>query len=421
MRLRRFVVVAAVLVVSTGAAAHADEQPPAVPPVTPPATPSTPAPAPSPPTPAPSLPPANPDKSGSSSGGGKGGNPSGENPTSQQDGDDKQPGAGTGQQSNPGGGSEDKKNPTRAPVAVPDEPETTPDSPDRSKPGREGGRLEAEEPTEPAAPAAPPIPQAHTVQEGPDFPFWGVDVSRWQHPYGAALDWPLLSTSANGFSFTFVKATEGAGTQGVANLFFDQDVAAARAAGAYVGAYHYSGPGLPVKRDALAEARHAVSVAGIPQVGDLPLVLDLESNPDGLSPKQMARWALTWLREVERLTERKPIFYTYPSFFAAEVAPDPAFVDYPLWIANYGLALNSPTVPAPWTAWTFWQHSAEGELGGTHGFIDLNVFGGSFTELSLLADVSYQGKGVDVDGVSLLGDVMLGALTADGATTGADT
>lgn len=263
----------------------------------------------------------------------------------------------------------------------------------------------------PAPALPPPVPQAHTVQQGPSFPLWGVDVSRWQHPDGGALEWPAIAGAAQGFAFTFVKASEGAGTQGVANLYYDTDVLAARAAGAFVGAYHYAGPGLPVLRDARTEARHAVASAGRPGPGDLPLVLDLESNPDGLSPEELSAWALAWLKEVELLTGRRPIFYTYPTFFTANVYPDPALGEYPLWIANYGLAVDEPSVPAPWSSWTFWQHSAEGMLPGTLGYIDLNVFAGSRAELALLAGQVYSGVGVDATGVSLLGDTMLTAMT----------
>jgi lysozyme len=243
-------------------------------------------------------------------------------------------------------------------------------------------------------------------------------VSKWQHPElspeespESSLDWTSLSGSYDGFRFAFIKASEGAGTLGDINPWYAQDLAAAKATGAHVGAYHYAGPGLPVTEDALAEAQHAVESAGQPGVGDLPLVLDMESNPDGLTPEQMSEWALTWLEEVNRLTGRTPIFYTYPTFFATDMAPDPKLGEYPLWIANYGLAVTEPAVPAPWTTWTFWQHSAEGELPGTFGYVDLNVFAGTEAELALLAGITYSGKGVDVSGVSLMGDAMLAALT----------
>lgn len=259
------------------------------------------------------------------------------------------------------------------------------------------------------SPTPPPVPQAHTPAQGPRAEVWGVDVSKWQHPE-AALDWPALAGGFPGFGFAFVKASEGAGTHGQANEWYAEDTVAANEVGAYVGAYHYAGPGLPVSKDARAEARHAVASAGAPRPGDLPLVLDLESNPDRLSPDELARWALTWLDAVERVTGRRPIVYTYPTFFSGEVAPDPRFARYPLWIAHYGLDLTEPWVPEPWTAWTFWQYSSEGTLAGTWGFTDLNAYAGSPAELSLLAGITYQGPGVDATGVSLLGDAMLTAL-----------
>ena len=236
--------------------------------------------------------------------------------------------------------------------------------------------------------SAPPRPtQARSPRQRQGFATWGVDVSKWQHPH-RAMNWRALAHAAPGFAFTFVKASAGNHRSArEANPWHGRDAAAAKAAGAYVGAYHYATPARPVVRNARHEARKAVRAAGVPRAGDLPLALDLESNTHNLSRRQMARWALTWLQAVERRTGQTPVLYTYPSYFSAHVAAFPAFKRYPLWIAHYGSGLRRPTVPRPWTTWTFWQHSSQGRLPGAETDVDLNVFAGSKRELAALAGV----------------------------------
>jgi GH25 family lysozyme M1 (1,4-beta-N-acetylmuramidase) len=232
-----------------------------------------------------------------------------------------------------------------------------------------------------------PSTQAHSPRQRRGFGVWGVDVSRYQHPRNA-MNWSALSHAAPGFGFTFVKASAGGVRPGQANLWHDRDEAAAKAAGAYVGSYHYASPGRPVVSDALWEARKAVHAAGARRAGDLPLALDFEANPNHLNRRQMARWALTWLRQVERLTGHPPVLYTYANFFSANVGPNPAFRRYPLWIAHYGNSLTAPRIPRPWSTWTFWQHSSQGRLPGAATDVDLNVFRGSKKQLASLAGIS---------------------------------
>lgn len=245
----------------------------------------------------------------------------------------------------------------------------------------------------PTPPPPPPIPQDASATVKAQGRPWGVDTAVWQHPKGASINWAAVAKAKpGGASFVFIKTSQG--TSAASNPHAAADRAAASKAGVLVGAYHYAVPSRPVKATALAQARFAVqSAGGRAKAGSLPLALDLESNPSKLTPQEMAQWGLTFLAEAKRLSGRTPLLYTYPVFFSASVAPDPAFAAYPLWVANYGLNLNSPTVPAPWTTWTFWQFSAKGRTQGIVSDVDLNVFAGSMTELRLLAGRLPTGKG----------------------------
>lgn len=62
----------------------------------------------------------------------------------------------------------------------------------------------------------------------------GIDVSTWQHPGQAPIDWEAVA--ASGVTFALVKATQGVA---YVNPWFDRDYEDAYAAGLLVGAYHY--------------------------------------------------------------------------------------------------------------------------------------------------------------------------------------
>ena len=270
------------------------------------------------------------------------------------------------------------------------------------------------------------IAQAHTPAEGA-FPssLWGVDVADWQHPQGASLGWPALAAPRTGAAFAFVKVSEGLTFTNPSGVI---DRAALAKQHTLFGGYHYAIPALPVNLSAVAQARFAFAQTGKLTAGQLPLVLDLESNPNQLTPPELAAWSLTWLKEAERLTGRRPIFYTYPAFFNSSVDPVLELASYPLWIANYGLELRSPSVPAPWTGWTFWQYSSQGRglpglVPGTE--VDLNVFAGTLPQLNLLAGIVTLPVGLDQAarttaslqaGANGMGDALLRELTTPPAT-----
>jgi len=267
------------------------------------------------------------------------------------------------------------------------------------------------------------IPQAHNNGEGP-FPskLWGVDVATWQHPGGALMGWPALAAPKTGATFAFVKVSEGLNYTNTSGLV---DRAALKTQKTLYGGYHYAIPARPVSVSALAQAKFAFAQTGKLTPGQLPLALDLEVNPNGLTPDELAAWTLTWLKEAGRLTGRTPILYTYPAFFNSEVAPVPELALYPLWIANYGKALKSPSIPAPWTTWLFWQYASMGSnlpgmVTGTR--LDLNVFAGTLPELRALAGIVPPAPAGPVKdgpqgGADLMGDALLRALTSPSATS----
>jgi lysozyme len=78
----------------------------------------------------------------------------------------------------------------------------------------------------------------------------GVDVSSWQHPAGAEVDWWAVAEA--GFTFMIVKATQGTS---YVNPWALRDIDDAKAAGLLCGAYHFWEPGQPAE----AQAKHFYS------------------------------------------------------------------------------------------------------------------------------------------------------------------
>lgn len=204
----------------------------------------------------------------------------------------------------------------------------------------------------------------------------GPDVSGWQHPSGAAIDWSRVA--GNGQSFTFIKATE---STTYANPYFSADWSGSGSAGLMHGAYHFARPSTAAG-SAVAQANYFVAKAGRQNTpGTLPPVLDLEDS-GGLSPAQLVTWAQQWLAQVRSLTGRTPIVYSYPAFWTGNMANSTAFAGYPLWIAGYS---SEPGQLGGWAHWTFWQYSDNSSIPGISGPGDMSKFAGTLTQLRALA------------------------------------
>jgi GH25 family lysozyme M1 (1,4-beta-N-acetylmuramidase) len=203
----------------------------------------------------------------------------------------------------------------------------------------------------------------------------GLDVSSIQNSQGA-ISWSKVKDADQ--SFVFVKATEGVS---YTNPYYASNSSGANSAGLLRGAYHYARPDSSAG-DAVAEARHFVSVTGTSLTGQLPPALDLEDS-GGLSSSALISWAKAFLAEVERLTGRVPAIYTGPSFWRSQMANSTAFTRHPLWIAHY--TTGSPSIPGGWSTYTFWQHTSSFRVSGITGDVDHNLFPGTLADLRRLA------------------------------------
>jgi len=194
----------------------------------------------------------------------------------------------------------------------------------------------------------------------------GIDVSNHQ----GTVDWNAVRQA--GKIFAFMKATDGIT---YTDPEFATNWSGARAANLLRGAYHF----YETNDDPTAQAQNFLSAVQL-EPGDLPPVVDIERTKSGESASQIVKDLQTWLDVVEQATGLVPIIYTSNGYWNS--LGTSAFGRYPVWIAEYGV--DSPTVPAGWTSWTFWQSSESGTVSGISGSVDLDVFQGTLADLAAL-------------------------------------
>jgi GH25 family lysozyme M1 (1,4-beta-N-acetylmuramidase) len=249
-------------------------------------------------------------------------------------------------------------------------------------------------------------------QLGPGGRIHGADISRWQHPNDAPIDFTKMH--AAGMRFVMIKASDTRDDADALSLkYVIMDRSAAQAAGLYTGFYHYAVlPNVKTDEQVIIDAQTQAQkvVWRIGALGgfnerDLPYALDLENNCVAASgstctrylPKaQITLWAKTFLQLVKEKTGRTPIIYSYPSFLEGAMVRDDELRQYPLWLAQYAIDPADP-ISQPglkeggcyvhsWTAancssqWIIWQYSSCGiapKYGVPGSRLDLNVFRGT--------------------------------------------
>ena len=219
-----------------------------------------------------------------------------------------------------------------------------------------------------AAAQAPRIPDsAYSRSTAP----WGPDVSGWNHPAGAAINWSRVR--ASGASFAFIKASEGTS---YASPYFRSDANAARAQGMYAAGYHFARPRLPIST-AVTEANYfAARLGDVRGAGWLPPVLDLEVT-GGLNATNLTAWTRAFLETVEQRTGRTPAIYTGYWFWRGYLNNPTGFARYPLWYAAWNSGSSPGSMFGDWSRSTFWQYTDHASIPGIIGNADNNYFHGS--------------------------------------------
>ena len=197
----------------------------------------------------------------------------------------------------------------------------------------------------------------------------GIDISHYQ----GDIDWDLLQNAmieGCPVRFILIKATEGSSSIDPA---FKDNFSQALDYGYIRGAYHFW------SNKSSARQQAYFFLENVPLTdGDLPPVLDVEHKPKNESTEDFQRDILTWLHIVEDRYHVKPIIYTYYKFKMTYLS-SPVFDDYPYWIAQY--YVNKIDYQGQWK---FWQHTDAGKLPGIKGYVDFDLYNGSFYDLKKL-------------------------------------
>lgn len=183
---------------------------------------------------------------------------------------------------------------------------------------------------------------------------YGVDVSHYN-----AIDWAHCTPD-----FVFQKCTE---SLNYVDPTFEKNRTACRAKGIPFGSYHFARGNDPLK-----EADYYLSKVGELETGEM-LALDYEIHlPNPVT------WCLAFLKEVETKTGIKPFLYINSS--TASGFDWTPCIEYPLWIASYGIndgkEGNTPHT-GKWPYFTIWQFTSNGSVSGVAGRVDRDVFPGT--------------------------------------------
>jgi GH25 family lysozyme M1 (1,4-beta-N-acetylmuramidase) len=217
-------------------------------------------------------------------------------------------------------------------------------------------------PTPIPTPIPTPVPTPAGLTEG-------IDVSHWQ----GAIDWPTVR--AAGKRFAFIKASEATG---FVDVGYTTNRAQAKAAGLYVGAYHFAQPD-STPGDAVAEADHFLTTAQVVS-GELLPILDLEVA-GGLSQTQLQDWVRGYLGRIYERTGLRGVIYMSPAFWKTYAGDTTWFAvnGYKvIWIAHWTTASEPTVAAADWggQGWTFWQYTSNGTVPGISGRVDLDHYDG---------------------------------------------
>ena len=200
---------------------------------------------------------------------------------------------------------------------------------------------------------------------------YGVDIAGYQS---------TSRTRYASYAFVIVKATEGCT---FVNSKWRAQVEAAIANGQLIGFYHYCRPEYNAPE---AEAKHFVSTVR-EYVGRAVLAADWEQR----ALKYPASWLLRFMKEVERLTDIKPLLYIQQSAISGGKYNSIASAGFPLWMAQYNKRMSSQI--GGWKKVTIWQYTS------TNSTLDKDVFFGDRADWQMLIN----GKKTDERRVPIVG------------------
>ncbi len=194
----------------------------------------------------------------------------------------------------------------------------------------------------------------------------GIDVSH----FSGAVNWAEVEQA--GFSFVFVKATEG---EDALDPHFHDHWTSLAESDLKRGAYHF----YVTEDDPVTQAKFFIAQVELGE-GDLVPVVDIETLGHGTTSGLASRLQ-QFLALLENHYGVRPILYTSPRFWNTHLNAE--FGDYPLWVAEY--EVKAPRLPEGWSAWNLWQFEENATVEGVEKGADLSVLKGPLTALTVPA------------------------------------
>jgi lysozyme len=208
----------------------------------------------------------------------------------------------------------------------------------------------------------------------------GIDVSSYQ----GYVTW--TSVYGDGVRFAFAKATEGTSWS---DADFAGNISRGKGAGVQMGAYHFCHP---EANCVSPESNHFWAKAGGTIVADgksiFPM-LDLEVFGGHSCQSSYTDWANTWGSYVDGKTSLslRPVIYISACnacYLNSGINLGAAIACYNgqnLYTGNPWSTCTSCNVWGGSNAWTYWQVSSSGRVGGISGNVDLDAYNGTLAEL----------------------------------------
>lgn len=207
----------------------------------------------------------------------------------------------------------------------------------------------------------------------------GVDISHHNvDGRGAPIDWHAVKGA--GFTFAFIKATDGATYR---DPRFLESALGARNAGISVGAYHFLRPSSQSADQAESFLAQIVAAGGA-ELFELGAAVDVEDPDDApgswdpLSKQERIDKVGHWIDAVQPAFTGRPVIYCIPRWWGQMFGTEGDFSGHPLWAASPGAAPD--LTGTTWHDYAIWQYSFFGTVPGIgHKDVDLDMAGPSAT------------------------------------------
>lgn len=184
------------------------------------------------------------------------------------------------------------------------------------------------------------------------------------------MDWKKIK--AEGYTFAFIKATEGGDFN---DKRFTENWRLAKEAGVVRGAYHF----FTFCRPGGEQAKNFLEQVPLEE-GSLPFVLDLEFGGNcktNLPLEKLLEEIRSFLALVQSQFPATPIFYVTKEFYDHYMVGNlEKFPPHSLWLRDIFFEPKQ----APCERWKLWQFANRGRSKAIPGPVDLNVFCGDEKE-----------------------------------------